>query len=284
VDLGSVPVSREGTIGIHPREATNLTRVTAWPAQLIDQPGNTEVAERAPDPSGAGLALMRGSRVLRVAGKEVQNFGEIAAALVDATRDAFQRGDASARVRVEASLPVPGKDPSPVEGVEWTIPAGELRALHTLAWSSPLAEGVFERREFTLIASNPGQAISKGLKRTQRVMMQTYLTFSRLFQGTVKVEHLKGPVGIAHIGTMVANRGFVHLLFFMALISVNLGVVNFLPIPIADGGHFLFLLYEQVTGKPVSVAFQNIATLAGLILIASLFLLVTYNDIANVFR
>jgi regulator of sigma E protease len=70
----------------------------------------------------------------------------------------------------------------------------------------------------------------------------------------------------------------------MALISINLAVVNFLPIPIADGGHFVFLCYEQVTGRPISPAVQNAATLVGLALIAGLFLLVTYNDIANLLR
>ena len=113
------------------------------------------------------------------------------------------------------------------------------------------------------------------------VMTSTYVTFARLFQGSVKIEHLKGPVGIADVGTKVARKGFVWLLFFLALISVNLAVVNFLPIPIADGGHFIFLLYEQITGKPVSVAVQNVAAIAGLMLVIGMFLLVTYNDIAN---
>ena len=120
-----------------------------------------------------------------------------------------------------------------------------------------------------------------GVRETHRVMMSTYLTFARLFQGTVKIEHLKGPVGIAHIGTIIADRGLVWLTFFLALISVNLAVVNFLPLPIVDGGQFLFILYEQISGKPVPIGFQNVATLAGLVLIGSMFLIVTFNDIAN---
>jgi regulator of sigma E protease len=115
-------------------------------------------------------------------------------------------------------------------------------------------------------------------------MMTTYVTFVRLLQGSVKVVHLKGPVGIAHLGTLVASRGLVWLLFFMALISVNLAVINFLPIPIADGGHFVFLLYEQFTGKPVSAAVQNFAAIAGLLLLATVFVIVTFNDISNLFR
>jgi regulator of sigma E protease len=99
----------------------------------------------------------------------------------------------------------------------------------------------------------------------------------------VKVEHLKGPVGIAHLGTLVAERGFIWLLFFMALISINLAVINFLPLPIVDGGQFLFLVYEQIRGKPVPPGFQNVVTMAGLVLIGCVFLIVTYNDITHLF-
>jgi regulator of sigma E protease len=97
----------------------------------------------------------------------------------------------------------------------------------------------------------------------------------------VKIEHLKGPVGIAHMGTMLVERGFVWMLFFIAIVSVNLAVINFLPIPITDGGHFLFLLYEQATGRPASIAIQNYTMIAGITLVIGLFLVVTFNDITN---
>jgi regulator of sigma E protease len=130
-------------------------------------------------------------------------------------------------------------------------------------------------------ASNPLEALHFGYDETKRVMGMTYLTFARLAQGTVKIEHLKGPIGIAHLGTLVADRGFIWLLFFLALISVNLAVINFLPLPIVDGGQFLFLLYEAIRGKPVPVGFQNGVTMVGLVLIAGMFLVVTFNDVRN---
>ena len=114
-------------------------------------------------------------------------------------------------------------------------------------------------------------------------MLQTYVTFARLFDGTVKVEHLQGPVGIAHIGTVVASRGFIWLLFFLALISVNLAVVNFLPLPIVDGGQFLMILYEQLRGRPLPIKVQEIVTIAGIVLIGAMFLMVTFNDVKRVF-
>ena len=93
------------------------------------------------------------------------------------------------------------------------------------------------------------------------------------------LEQLHGPVGIVHIGTRVIDRGFMYLLFFLAMISVNLAVLNFLPIPIVDGGLFVFLIYEKIRGTPPSIAFQNGATLVGLLLIGALFIVTFYNDI-----
>ena len=78
-------------------------------------------------------------------------------------------------------------------------------------------------------------------------------------------------VGIDYLN-YVAERGMMYLMFFLAMISANLAVINFLPLPILDGGLFLFLIYEKFKGRPPSIAFQNAATIFGLALIGTLFL------------
>lgn len=93
------------------------------------------------------------------------------------------------------------------------------------------------------------------------------------------VKELRGPVGIVHAGTTVADRGLMYVVFFLAMISVNLAVLNFLPLPIVDGGMFLYLVYEKLTGRPPPPRVQGAATLAGLCLLACLFLLTFYNDV-----
>ena len=231
--------------------------------------------------ASAGLNLRPGSRILSVDGREVGNFRELRAA-IERAAEAARGGDATMRLVVQP--PVAG---APAEEIGWKVSADDLRAVRGLKWTHRLAEvGVafpFAAEEVTLKADGPLEAVAMGVSETRRVMVMTYITFARLFEGTVKVEHLKGPVGIAHLGTRIASRGLVWLLFFMALISVNLAVVNFLPLPIVDGGQFLFLVVEQVRGRPVSVAVQNAATAAGLLLIGAMFLVVTFNDIANLF-
>jgi regulator of sigma E protease len=82
-----------------------------------------------------------------------------------------------------------------------------------------------------------------------------------------------------HIGTRVADRGVTYLVFFMAMISVNLAVINFLPIPIADGGLMVFLIYEKLRGRPPSPAFQSGALVAGLVIVGLLFAVTFYNDV-----
>ncbi|MHC4210411.1 MAG: site-2 protease family protein, partial [Planctomycetota bacterium] len=83
------------------------------------------------------------------------------------------------------------------------------------------------------------------------------------------------------IGTRFAGRGITYLVFFLGIISVNLAVINFLPIPIVDGGLFLFLIYEKLRGRPPSLAFQNAATIVGVTLIATVLLVVTWNDLVR---
>ena len=128
---------------------------------------------------------------------------------------------------------------------------------------------------------NPLTAVEMGFSETKKTIILTYLTMYRLVQGTVGVEQLRGPVGIVHLGSQVADRGMMYLLFFLAMISVNLAVLNFLPLPILDGGHFLYLVYEKIKGKPPSIGFQNAAALLALMLIGSLFIIITYFDLTR---
>jgi regulator of sigma E protease len=102
-----------------------------------------------------------------------------------------------------------------------------------------------------------------------------------MFGGSISPKNLMGPLGIFTAGTQFAFKGMDWLVWFLAMISANLAVVNFLPIPVVDGGHFVFLLLEKIQGKPVSQRTQSIAQVVGLALLLGVFLLVTYQDIAR---
>lgn len=265
VDLGEVRVNAKGQIGFNLGDSAELGGWSAGPP-----PASL---------SGASAGLPRlapGSKILAVDGQPTPTLANVR------TRLASLTGSGSSRASLTVELPLAtAAGTRPTETVDWPLSAADRSILASSAWQPALPLQLFEPEQFLLKASGPVGALHMGVRETKRVMVTTYLTLARLFQGSVKVEHLRGPIGIAHAGTILADRGFVWLLFFMALISVNLAVINFLPIPIADGGHFVFLLYEQVTGRPVSVAVQNIASIAGLLLLATMFLIVTYHDIVR---
>jgi regulator of sigma E protease len=240
---------------------------------------------RADGAPAARIIDRAGMRLVEAAGQPVSDLADLRRALLAAA------GEAEGPATIELVLALPGQpaggageagEPA-TERRELTLSPEEARKLRSLGWTSPLPLVFFEPDQTLLRAEDPAHAVSLGLSETYRVMAMTYATFLRLFEGTVKVEHLKGPVGIAHLGTRIASRGPIWLLFFMALVSVNLAVINFLPLPIVDGGQFLFLLSEQIRGRPVPAAIQSMATMAGLLLIGAVFLVVTFNDIKALF-
>ena len=131
--------------------------------------------------------------------------------------------------------------------------------------------------------SNPLIAAGWGVTETRDMLLQFYVTLHRLASGSLSASNLMGPVGIVSVGSQFAIRGMDSLIWFLAMISANLAVVNFLPIPIMDGGHFVFLLVEKVRGKPLAPNSQVVVQYIGLAIILSIFVFVTYQDIARFF-
>ena len=128
-------------------------------------------------------------------------------------------------------------------------------------------------------ADNALQAIEMGFRDTYRGIMQVYLVLRGLVARTVSVENLGGPVAITTTAYKVAQYDFSEFVFFLGLISVNLAVLNFLPVPVLDGGHMVFLLYEKLRGKPASEGVRVGATYAGLLLLGCLMIFVLVLDI-----
>ena len=149
--------------------------------------------------------------------------------------------------------------------------------------------GEDEKRYLLGISPNPNaiEYISYGLsdglafayEQTQHASLYILTSLQKLISGLIPMENLGGVVGIVDTTSKVSNMGIVALLMFTALISVNLGVINLLPIPALDGGHIMFHLYELITKKAASDAIMLKLTLLGWGLLLSLMLLGLYNDI-----
>ena len=129
---------------------------------------------------------------------------------------------------------------------------------------------------------NPLAAMWLGFKKTGNFILQAYKTMRHvIFTQKVGVEHISGPVGILRYGHDAAESGPIVLLYFLAFISANLAVINFLPLPIVDGGLFVFLLLEKIRGRPVSIKMQVITQVIGLVLIVGIFVFVTFLDVTK---
>jgi regulator of sigma E protease len=130
-------------------------------------------------------------------------------------------------------------------------------------------------------ADNFVDAVVMGLKDTKSNMIQIFQNLRGFITGRISVKNLGGPVTIARIAFHFAGVDFWEFVFFLGLISVNLAVINFLPIPVLDGGHMVFLLYEWIRGKPASEPVRVGATYAGLLLLACVMVFVFYLDIGR---
>ncbi|MBX3363432.1 MAG: site-2 protease family protein [Phycisphaeraceae bacterium] len=270
----SLRVNSKGQVGFGVGDTADISTLLARTPEGLRR---GEEPEDSPRPL-PGSRVPAGSRILSVDDREVSDFASLRAALIDAANTAKHTGDSTAHVSLTLALPG-----GLVEPWMLTLEQADIDALRALSWRLPFSIELFELEQTFVRGADPVDSILIGLAETRRVMITTYLTFARLFQGTVKVEHLKGPVGIAHLGTRIAERGTIWLLFFMGLVSINLAVINFLPLPLVDGGQFLMLVYEQVRGRPVPLRVQEVISIAGLLLIGAMFLIVTYNDIMGLF-
>jgi regulator of sigma E protease len=131
---------------------------------------------------------------------------------------------------------------------------------------------------------NPVEAMMIGMRKTYYFIEQVYVMMQRMvITRSVGFKEVSGPVGIVKMGSDIAERDLVKLLYFLALISANLAVINFLPLPIVDGGLFVFLIVEKIKGGPIPIKVQVATQLIGLALIISIFLYVTFNDIQRMF-
>jgi regulator of sigma E protease len=126
-----------------------------------------------------------------------------------------------------------------------------------------------------------GEAMSLGGGKIRKTANSIYLTLHSLLRGRVSLDSMSGPVGIAKIGYMVAERGLIDLMMFLGYLSINLAILNFLPIPILDGGHMVFLFWEGITRRKPSSRVIGWAHGFGLLFIISLFLFVMYVDLSS---
>ncbi len=127
------------------------------------------------------------------------------------------------------------------------------------------------------------EAIANSFAKTYDIASLTILSLFKLIHGSVSTKTLGGPIMIAEMTGHYARTGIIELMFFSALLSVNLAILNCLPIPFLDGGHFTFFVIEAIIRKPLSNKFRGLSYKIGAILLIILMCYVFYNDLARLF-
>ena len=117
--------------------------------------------------------------------------------------------------------------------------------------------------------------------KTYQLTMLNLKMIQKMILGEASVKQISGPISIADYAGKTASVGLTSFLSFLALISIGLGLLNLLPIPLLDGGHLFFYLIEILKGSPVSQTFQQISIKVGLLVILSLTFVAMYNDFSR---
>jgi regulator of sigma E protease len=229
-----------------------------------------QVVVAAIDANSPSASIPPGSTIRKIAGQSVPNWASVLHIL--------QQQKPDTDIPVEAIGP--SGDPGDVREYAIRLGQTDIQQLtrHRYTYSLVLHDMTTQRK-----TRDPATAALWGVSETRDFILQFYITLRRMTEGSVSPKNMMGPLGIFHAGTIFADKGADYLIWFLAMISANLAVVNFLPIPIVDGGLFTFLLIEKIKGSPVSDRMQMAAQYLGIGLLAFVFLFVTYQDIIRYF-
>ena len=144
--------------------------------------------------------------------------------------------------------------------------------------------GIVKSEELTYESVPVMQALESACLQTWGYISLTVMGFVKIIQQVVPASEIGGPILIAQIAGQQMKEGWVNLFYFMGLLSVNLGILNLLPIPVLDGGHLVFLTIEGLRRKPMDERAQIVAQQVGIGLLGSLMIFVFYNDLVRLFQ
>ncbi len=228
---------------------------------------NSRIGEVKPDFPAFTVGIKAGDKVLAVNGHPIHSWDELSTMIKKSRGELLtvtvERRDATETFEVQ-----PRK-------IETKNIFGETVVTYVI--------GITAAGETDILKYPPGRALLQGVKETWDIIKLTLVGFLKLIERVIPAKTLGGPIMIAQMAGQQAKAGLLNLLYFMGIISINLGILNLFPIPVLDGGHIVFILIEMVMGKPVSMKKMEIAQQVGLFILISLMIYVFYNDLTRIF-
>jgi len=222
------------------------------------------IGQVVPDSAAAEAGLLAGDRILSIDGQEIDRFEDLQR-LVPLGNGAEMRLTV---LRADDVLDVIAA-PRVIEETD-VFGNPQRRALLGVSSSG-------ESR--MLVRHNPISAVGLAVQQTYIVVEGTFIAVGQIISGDRGTEDLGGPIRIAKFSDQAAKSGLANFVIFMAILSINLGIINLFPVPLLDGGHLLFYAIEGLRGRPLSDQTQEWGLRFGLVLVLSLMVFVTWNDI-----
>jgi len=225
------------------------------------------IGDVVPDSAAEKAGLLKGDIIRSIDGKVIEDFFEIQEVI-------FDKAGIPLQVTVERAgqlmplIVTPEETAQEAFGQEFKI-----------ARIGIMSSGEYEIKEFGL-----WESMKEAATETWTWIVRVCHSVVKLFTGAYSIKMLGGPITIAQMTGEAAQVSLLALISFMAIISVNLGILNLFPVPILDGGLIVFLLLELVLGKPLSIKTQELAQKVGLSLLLVLFAVVIYNEILRLIQ
>ena len=223
----------------------------------------SQIGKVNPDSPAAQVGIQEGDKVLSINGKPVSNWDELSQTIKD-------QGEQPLVLQIQ-------RDGS-IRTVEVKPEVQEIKNIFGETIKRPVI-GITASGEFSIKEVDPFGAVYYSLVQTWNLTKLFFLTIVKLIERVIPLETLGGPILIAQMAGQEAREGLLNLVYFTALISVNLAVLNLLPIPMLDGGHLFFFVAEAVLGRPIGKKKIEMAQKIGLLFLLLLMIFVFYNDI-----
>ncbi|MDD1501265.1 RIP metalloprotease RseP [Lysinibacillus sp. CNPSo 3705] len=220
------------------------------------EPIITEVVENDP---AAQAGMLAGDKVVGIDGQVVKKWQDLAAIVQDHPGE-----------NITVTVDRNGQQVNLNMKVKEIVQNGDKYGQIGVKYESP--------REF-----NPLKAVVYGAQETYNMTVRIFELLGMLITGKFTIDALSGPVGIYKATEQVAQYGFMNLMNWAAMLSINLGIMNLLPLPALDGGRLLFFGFEAVRGKPIDRQKEGLVHFVGIVLLMILMVVVTWNDIQRFF-
>lgn len=225
-----------------------------------------EVGEIKPDFPAYQAGLQPGDRILEVNGSPVKRWEDLAKVI-------HESSDRPLRLKIGRKQETIQISVIPQASIQKNLFGDDVRV--GLIGISPSGKTFIER-------TDPFSAVYRAVLQSWRVTELTVVSIYKIIEGKISAKTIGGPILIAQLAGQQAKAGFLSLVIFMAVISINLVILNILPIPVLDGWHLLIFLLEAVIGRPVSLKIRERAQQIGVFIIIFIMLLVFYNDITRI--